>query len=213
MACFVGEVVGPVGQVHVVVGDVAERAGAVGPEAAPVAGVDVVAVGVVGRGAEPEVPVEVGGGGLGVAVLAGGPAFAAPDVDLLQLADDAALDEFDDAAVVGLGVDLGAHLGGELFLGGEFGKDSDFFDSVGEGLFAIDMLAAKKGSSKKKAPAKKAAAKKAAAKKAAAKKAPAKKAPAKKAPAKKAPAKKAPAKKAPAKKAPTTPTPSSTPDA
>ena len=103
-------------------------------------------IGALGRGAEPEVPVEplgglevgVGGGRLGV-----GAAAAAPDVALFDGADGAALDQLDDAAVVGLGVNLRALLGGELAVGLEhgFAQGAGLVDGVGDRLLAVDVFA------------------------------------------------------------------------
>ena len=42
------------------------------------------------------------------------------------------------AAVVGVAVDLGAHLGGDAGGGGGLGDEAGFVDVVGEGFFAVD---------------------------------------------------------------------------
>lgn len=112
----------------------------------------------VGGGADPEVPVEVVGDGVFFGGAPGGvddiaalarwfpaPGAADPDVDVGDGADGAGLDEFDDAAVVVAGVDLGAHLGGDAGFGGGFGDDACLVDIAGEGFFAVDVFFAFEG--------------------------------------------------------------------
>ncbi len=138
-ASGVGEVEGPEAEVHDVAGHVAEGASAVVPEASPVAGVDFGGVGASGGWAEEEVPIEVGGDGIGRrGEAAVGPAFVTPMVDGGDVADGFGLDEFDDASVVVGGVDLGAHLCGDAGFDGFFGDGAGFGDGVGEGFFAVD---------------------------------------------------------------------------
>src|SRR5439155_14816057 len=85
----------PERQVHDVRGHVAERAGAVLPEAPPVRGVDAVAVVTQLGRAEPHFPVEMFRDGLRGAEAAVGPTFVAPVEDLADRADRTALDDLD----------------------------------------------------------------------------------------------------------------------
>ena len=73
------------------------------------------------------------------------PGPADPDVGLGHRADGAGLDQLDDAAVVVVGVDLGAHLGGDLGLGGGLADDPGLADVVGQRLLAVDVLAELQG--------------------------------------------------------------------
>ncbi len=65
---------------------------------------------------------------------------ADPDVDAIDGSDGAGLEEFDDAAVVGFGVDLGAHLSGDFGIGGGGGDEAGLMDGVGKGFFAVDVF-------------------------------------------------------------------------
>ena len=148
---------GPEGEIIPVGAEVAHRATAEVPPAVPFGAGDVDFVeGSGGGGAEKEIPVEVCGRGFGfggafgdeddVAVAFGGffgleaPSAGDPDVAFADGADGACLDEFDDSAVVGLGVNLGSHLGGDLGFTSGFANFPTFPDVMGEGFFAIDML-------------------------------------------------------------------------
>ena len=91
-----------------------------------------------GRGPEPQVPVEIVGHGhrfrgplgdehdvlvrLGLFLRLQAPGPADPHVHLAHRADRAGLNQFDDAAIVGHAVDLGAHLRGDA---GLFGRRED----------------------------------------------------------------------------------------
>ncbi len=111
----VAQLEGPERQVHVVAGHVAQRALAEVPPAAPLGGmITPVGIGSLGRWAQPEVPVQLRRRLLpfGRAVAAA-PALADPDVDFGDVADRAGLNDFDDAAIVVLGVDLRAQLRGD----------------------------------------------------------------------------------------------------
>src|SRR6185295_7449171 len=149
---------GPEGEVVPVAAQVAHRARTEVPPAVPLGTGEVDRVeGPHRRGADPEVPVEVGGNrhlflgpfhGADDVVVRGGllgrlepPDAADPDVALGDLADRARLDELDHAAVVVARVDLRARLGGDLRLLRGVLDDAGFPDAVGEGLLAVDMLA------------------------------------------------------------------------
>jgi hypothetical protein len=146
---------GPEGEVIPVGAEVGHGAVAEVPPAIPFgAGVVDFVEGAVGGGADPEVPVEMRGWGLGFggafgdvdAVFVGfgvglrlqAPGAGDADVGVGDSADGSGLDEFDDAAVVGVAVDLGAHLGGDAGGGGGLGDEAGFVDVVGEGFFAVD---------------------------------------------------------------------------
>src|SRR6185503_17793795 len=64
-----------------------------------------------------------------------------PDVNFLDPADQAGMNDFDGAAQAGLGAALVAHLGGELLLGGELSEDAGLVDGLHQGLLAVDVLA------------------------------------------------------------------------
>jgi hypothetical protein len=109
-----------------------------------------------GRGTEPEIPVEASRNGAGtggafrnlndVFVALGGfgglesPGAADPNMNGRNGTDGVGLDEFDDAAVIGTGVDLRAHLGRDFGFGSSLGDEPGFPDVVGERFFAVDML-------------------------------------------------------------------------
>ena len=60
-------------------------------------------------------------------------------------ADRAGLDQLDDAAVVVAGVDLRAHLRGDLRLGRRLADDAGLPDVVRQRLLAVDVLAELQG--------------------------------------------------------------------
>src|ERR1035441_1984224 len=64
-----------------------------------------------------------------------------PDVHLAHGADRASLDEFQYASVIVGGMDLSAHLSDDAGLGGGLGNRAGLPNIMGEGLFAIDVLA------------------------------------------------------------------------
>ena len=132
----------PERQVHVVTRHVAERARAEIPPTPPVRGLIGRVIRPHRRGSDPEVPVQalrhrghVGG------PLAARPRLAAPDVALADRPDRPGLDDFDDASIVVLGMDLRPHLGRDLRLRREVGHRAGLIDRVGQRLLAIDMLA------------------------------------------------------------------------
>src|SRR5687768_8819600 len=127
------EIEGPEGEVVPVRAEVAHGAGAEIPPAVPLwAGEIDVMIRAIRRRAEPEVPIDVvggrhgfggtGGEGDDVFVALGGfgglvaPGAGDPDVDGAHGTDGACADELDDAAEVFGGVDLNAHLGGDVGL-------------------------------------------------------------------------------------------------
>lgn len=131
--------------VHGVAGHVGEGAAAEVVEAAPFEGmVDILFEGAHGGWPDPEVPVDVVGDG----VFAGW-AWAAlrPDgavgeaVDFGDIAEEAAVDEFVDAAVAVIGVALVAHLSGDLVFLGAFEELASFPDRVDEGFLGVAGLA------------------------------------------------------------------------
>src|SRR5579862_1033105 len=136
-----------VGQIRGMAGHIAEGAGAEVPPAAPlevqVGGV----VGALGRRAEPLVPVQVRGHRGGVLGPRGDirrlrpDGAVGPEVDLLDVADQAGLDDLDRLAQVPAGASLVAHLGGDLVLGRDLGHLPGFVDVVGQGLLRIDAFA------------------------------------------------------------------------
>ena len=73
------------------------------------------------------------------------PGSAHPDVRFVHRPDRAGLDQLDDAPVVVGGVDLRAHLGGDLGLGGGLANDAGFPDVVRQRLLAVDVLAQLQG--------------------------------------------------------------------
>ena len=95
-------------------------------------------------GAEPDIPIDKIGHGLGFkdGFTNGSDAAVAPDVGFSNFANRSSLDEFDCSAVVGSGVNLGAHLGCDFsFLLGIFLLHPPcFLHGVGEGFFAIDVF-------------------------------------------------------------------------
>jgi len=138
----IAELQGPEGQVAVVAEKVAQPARAEIRPAPPGKGRVARMIRPEGRGPEPQVPVEVGRDGRGV----GGPVPAhvtgpAPDVHLADRPDRPALDQLDHAAVVVLGVDLRAHLRGQLVLDGQIGHHAGLVHFVRERLFAVAVLA------------------------------------------------------------------------
>ena len=64
-----------------------------------------------------------------------------PNVKFFRRANDAGLNDFNSTAQSAAGAALIAHLGGELFLGGEAAHFAGFPDGLGERLLAIDMFA------------------------------------------------------------------------
>ena len=98
-----------------------------------------------GRAAEPEVPIDAGGhggrGGRGghAGILVTG--VRMPGMHGEDLADTAGLDELHAGAVFLGGVDLIAHLGADLRLGGLQAELPGFPDGMCERLLAIDVLA------------------------------------------------------------------------
>ncbi len=98
-----------------------------------------------GRAAQPEVPVDAGGhgarrgrGGHAGILVAG---VRVPAVHGEDLADAAGLDQLHGGPVFLGGVDLVAHLGADLRLGGLQAQLAGFPDGVREGLLAIDVFA------------------------------------------------------------------------
>ncbi|MCX6606873.1 MAG: hypothetical protein NTV52_25275 [Acidobacteria bacterium] len=92
--------------------------------------------------------VELGGGlALGDGVAGAGELAGVPAVDGFEVADGAVEDEFAEAFEVGVGVALGAVLGGDLrFVFEVVGADgADLFDGDAEGFFAEDVFAAVDG--------------------------------------------------------------------
>ncbi len=143
------EVEGPEDGVEDVAGPVAGNARAEGAPAAPFAWVVVGVVGATGRGTEPEVPVQGRGDGdafldafepVDPAVVA-----VAKAVDFADGADGSVLDPFAQKTDMLGGVALVAELGGHAVLAGGEGKGADFVDRVGQGLFAVDVLASPHG--------------------------------------------------------------------
>src|SRR5262249_43767328 len=64
-----------------------------------------------------------------------------PDQNLLDRPENAAADELDSLTKAGFGRALIAHLGAELFLGGECAHESRFLDRPGERLLTEAMFA------------------------------------------------------------------------
>jgi hypothetical protein len=109
-----------------------------------------------GGGADPEIPIEVrrrglrfSGAvgdvddvlvGLGLSLGLKAPGAGDADMGVGDIANGSRLNELDDAAVVGRGVDLCAHLRGDAGFGGSLSDEAGFGDVVGEGLFTIDRL-------------------------------------------------------------------------
>ena len=133
------KVQGPVGHVHHVAAHVADLAATEVPEAVPAEAPPLEITGVervIGSGSEPQVPMETLRHRFGRKVIAARRRAAAPDVDLLHVADRPAPDEFHHATVVLGGVDLRAHLGGKLVLVLQVGvaHDAGLVHRVGQRL-------------------------------------------------------------------------------
>lgn len=102
---------------------------------------------------QPEVVVEAGGGRGGLAELAVGEVVAAGegavaegDVDLDDLAEAAAFQDFDGGAAGRVLDALGAGLGDEVGIGGGgAGEDVELFELLDEGFLAVDVLALGEG--------------------------------------------------------------------
>jgi hypothetical protein len=62
-------------------------------------------------------------------------------VGFAHRSDHPALNQLNDLAIILSGMDLNAHLGGDLGMGRRFANASRFPDVVGERLFTINMLA------------------------------------------------------------------------
>src|SRR4029079_15467851 len=129
---------------HDVTGHVTQGAGAEVPPAAPGEGAIGGVIGTLRRGSEPQVPGDVGwdGGCVGGALTALRPDGAVgPDVDFLDVSDDATLDPLHLGGAAFGGVTLVAHLGHDLGLAGLGDHLAGFADVVGKRLLAVDVLA------------------------------------------------------------------------
>merc|ERR1712034_254937 len=98
-----------------------------------------------GGGTDPEVEGDVLGSRSGGGAIAGAPAFADPDVDLLDRSDRAALDDLDAATVVRARVVLRAHLRRALVLLRQRREDARLAHGVGQWLLAVDVPARAQG--------------------------------------------------------------------
>ena len=138
------ELQAPVGAVEDVATHVAQRAVAEVPPAPPVEGmVDLLDVGPLGRGPEPEVPVEV----LGHGRRGRRPQDALrpgrvhdPRVHFGDGADDAGAQQLDRRAASIRGVALVAHLGRDLRLRRRLCQKVRLVDRMAEGLLAVDVF-------------------------------------------------------------------------
>lgn len=137
----------PLGDVEVVGAPVGDHATAVFAEGAPVGEVGMDAAGAEhgvvfapGGGAEPEVPVEAGFGGFGgeVAPAAGA---ADADVNFLDLAEGAIADQLAGSTEFAGGALHGAGLEDATVFAYGIDQGSGFVDGLGEGFFAVDILA------------------------------------------------------------------------
>ena len=139
------ELQGPERRVHRVAGDVAEGAGAVVPPPAPAERVIGGVVRPLGGGPQEQVPVEarrrvVGLGGPLDGLRPDGP--VGPVLHLAHRPDDAGLDPLADEPGAVVGVALVPHLGDDALLAGHRGQGARLGDGPGEGLLAVDVLAA-----------------------------------------------------------------------
>lgn len=82
-----------------------------------------------------------GGGAEGFGVAGDLVGAVAPGVDIFELTDGAVADHFVEAVKIGMGVALGAVLGGEAVAVFEvgFADKAGFVDAFGDGLFAEDV--------------------------------------------------------------------------
>ncbi len=94
-----------------------------------------------GGGADPEVPVEIGGG-LGDGFKAEGVSAAREEeVALVDVADDAGVEEFDGFAEGSPPAALGSAGGDAVVLAGGFNELGAFEDVMGDGLFDVNIFA------------------------------------------------------------------------
>ena len=94
-----------------------------------------------GGGADPEVPVEIGGG-LGDGFKAEGVSAAREEeVALVDVADDAGVEEFDSFAEGSPPAALGSAGGDAVVFAGGFDELGAFEDVVGDGLFDVNVFA------------------------------------------------------------------------
>ena len=102
------------------------------------------------RGAEPGVPIQVRRDRFGLrlhvrALRPVGAGAVSPGVDLGDVADFAAPDDFGALAGAGIGVALVAHLRGDAVFGGPGGELLGLPDGAGQRLLTVDVLAAGHG--------------------------------------------------------------------
>ncbi|MGC4006084.1 MAG: hypothetical protein QM811_24385 [Pirellulales bacterium] len=131
----------PERNVQDVAAPVARFARAEFPPETPIVRSQLVGVGTILAGTQPEIPIQRLRRILGRAEIGVHAAFAVdPRVDLGHRADRAAFDQFDAVAQALQRVTLVAELRGQLVLGGQLGQRADFPHVVRQRFFQIEML-------------------------------------------------------------------------